>query len=137
MARLTGAGVKDVLAQRLEIARQFAGNHQSWVVLKSHRTLLAHPDGTLWVNTTGNPGMATGGTGDVLTGMIAAMMAQHPRNLPMAIAAAVYLHGMAGDLARDSLGEHSLIATDLLRFLPEAFRTAREHAQNRRAILYP
>jgi NAD(P)H-hydrate epimerase len=83
----------------------------------------------VWVNTTGNPGMATGGVGDVLTGMIAGLIAQHPNDIPRAVAAAVYLHGLAGDIARETLGEHSLIATDLLRALPQAFQRTRDAAR--------
>ncbi len=74
----------------------------------------------MWVNTTGNPGMATGGTGDILTGMIAAMLAQHKAKPAEAIIAAVYLHGLAGDIARDEMGEVSMTATDLLMALPHA-----------------
>jgi ADP-dependent NAD(P)H-hydrate dehydratase / NAD(P)H-hydrate epimerase len=87
--------------------------------------LIASPDGTVWVNPTGNPGMATGGTGDVLTGMVAGLIAQHPQQALAATALAVYLHGLAGDLASESVGENSLVATDLGRFLPEAFSKMR------------
>jgi NAD(P)H-hydrate epimerase len=90
------------------------------VVLKGHRTLTAAPDGTVWVNPTGNPGMATGGTGDVLTGIIAGLIAQHPNDVLEATAFAVYLHGLAGDRASAEVGEHCLVATDLIRFLPAA-----------------
>src|SRR5208282_4919164 len=89
-----------------------------------HRTLIAVPDGTVWVNPTGNPGMATGGTGDILTGIVAGLIAQHPRYALQATALAVYLHGLAGDLAAEALGENSLVATDLVRFLPLAFAAA-------------
>jgi ADP-dependent NAD(P)H-hydrate dehydratase / NAD(P)H-hydrate epimerase len=120
MARLVGSTAAEVQKTRLNIARSFAREHELIVVLKGHRTLIAHPDGTVWVNTTGNPGMATGGTGDILTGMVAGMMAQHPRQLFEAVVAAVYLHGLAGDVARESLGEQCLVATDLVKALPEA-----------------
>src|SRR5208282_1320202 len=89
-----------------------------------HRTLIAVPDGTVWVNPTGNPGMATGGTGDILTGIVAGLIAQHPRYALQATALAVYLHGLAGDLAAEALGENSLVATDLVRFLPDSFLRA-------------
>ena len=125
MARLTGMSISEVQAKRLEIARQFAREHQLIVVLKGHRTLIAAPDGTVWVNPTGNPGMATGGTGDVLTGIVAGLIAQHPQEALEATALAVYLHGLAGDLAGASLGENSLVATDLIRFLPQAFAQMR------------
>jgi NAD(P)H-hydrate repair Nnr-like enzyme with NAD(P)H-hydrate dehydratase domain len=91
------------------------------VVLKGHRTLIASPDGTVWVNPTGNPGMATGGTGDILTGMIAGLIAQHPEQILKATALAVYLHGLAGDVAAAAVGEDCLVATDLVRFMPQAF----------------
>jgi ADP-dependent NAD(P)H-hydrate dehydratase / NAD(P)H-hydrate epimerase len=133
MSRLTGLTTAAVQHDRLNVARTFAREHGIIVVLKGHRTLIALPDGTVWVNATGNPGMATGGTGDILTGMIAGMIAQNPNQLPEAVIAAVYLHGFAGDMARESVGEHSLVATDLLTALPKAFRRTREMAQ--RAIV--
>jgi NAD(P)H-hydrate epimerase len=85
-------------------------------VLKGHRTLVAEPGGQVWVNMTGNPGMATGGTGDVLTGLIAGMIAQFPNDLVRAVCAAVWLHGYAGDMHANLVGEQSLVATDLFDF---------------------
>jgi len=128
MARLTGFTVQAVQRDRINIARTFAREHRLIVVLKGHRTLVAHPEGEVWVNTTGNPGMATGGTGDILTGMVAGFIAQAPDRIFEAVLAAVHLHGLSGDLASESLGEHSLVATDLLRALPEAFRHTRRAA---------
>jgi len=130
MARLTGLTIAEIQANRLEVARNFAREHELIVVLKGHRTLIAGPttaapDGTVWVNPTGNPGMATGGTGDILTGMVAGLIAQHPQHALAATALAVYLHGLAGDLASESVGESSLVATDLVRFLPQAFAEMR------------
>ncbi len=125
MARLTGMTIPEIQANRLEVARKFAREHELIVVLKGHRTLIAAPDSTVWVNPTGNPGMATGGTGDVLTGMVSGLIAQHPQHALEAAALAVYLHGLAGDLAVESLGGNSLVATDLIRFLPQAFALAR------------
>jgi len=130
MARLTGRSIPEIQKDRIGTARGFAGGHKIIVVLKGHRTLVAQPDGTVWVNTTGNPGMATGGTGDILTGMVAGMMAQNPQHIPQAVIAAVYLHGVAGDVAREARGEPSLVATDLIGALPEAFRRARAAAQS-------
>jgi len=121
MSRLTGLSIAEIQANRLEVARKFAREHELIVVLKGHRTLITAPDGTVWVNPTGNPGMATGGTGDVLTGMVAGLVAQHPKDAFLATALAVYLHGLAGDLAAEARGENSLVATDLIRFLPAAF----------------
>jgi hydroxyethylthiazole kinase-like uncharacterized protein yjeF len=129
MARLAGSTVAAVEQDRLQVARTFAREHELIVVLKGHRTLVALADGTAWVNTTGNPGMATGGTGDILTGMTAGFMAQHPDQIVAAVLAAVHLHGLAGDVAAETMGEHSLTATDLLRALPEAFRRARQAAR--------
>lgn len=125
MSRLTGLSVAEIQANRLEVARKFAQEHAVIVVLKGHRTLIAAPDGLVWVNSTGNPGMATGGTGDVLTGMVAGLIAQHPQHALEATALAVYLHGLAGDLACESVGENSLVATDVVRFLPQAFTQMR------------
>jgi ADP-dependent NAD(P)H-hydrate dehydratase / NAD(P)H-hydrate epimerase len=125
MSRLTGLTIAEVQANRLDVARRFSSEHQLIVVLKGHRTLVASPDGTVWVNPTGNPGMATGGTGDILTGMVAGMLAQHPHQPLEAAALTVYLHGLAGDIAARSIGEGSLVATDLVRYLPEAFADAR------------
>jgi ADP-dependent NAD(P)H-hydrate dehydratase / NAD(P)H-hydrate epimerase len=130
MARLAGCSTTDVQKDRLGVARQFARDRELMVVLKGHRTLVVQPNAEAWVNTTGNPGMSTGGTGDILTGMVAAMLAQNPHDPLLAVCAAVHLHGLAGDVMRESVGEHSMVATDLLRGLPEAFwraqRTARE-----------
>jgi NAD(P)H-hydrate epimerase len=125
MSRLTGLSIAEIQANRLEVARKFAREHELIVVLKGHRTLIASPEGTTWVNPTGNPGMATGGTGDILTGVVAGLIAQHPKQALEAATLAVYLHGLAGDLACESLGETSLVATDLLRFLPRAFARVR------------
>jgi len=124
MARLLGCTVAEVQRNRLNIATEFAAEHELVVVLKGHRTLVTSPDGTVWVNTTGNPGMATGGTGDILTGMVAGLIAQNPARILEATLAAVHLHGLAGDVACENMGEHSLVATDLLPSLPEAIRRA-------------
>ena len=128
MARLAGCLTADVQKDRLGVARKFAHEHKLIVVLKGNRTLVVQPDGDAWVNTTGNPGMSTGGTGDILTGMVAAMIAQHPKDVTMAVCAAVHLHGLAGDVMRQIVGEHSMVATDLLRGLPDAFDRAQRTA---------
>jgi hydroxyethylthiazole kinase-like uncharacterized protein yjeF len=130
MARLTGLTIPAVQRDRINVARTFAREHELIVVLKGHRTLIAQPGGAVWVNTTGNSGMATGGTGDILTGMVAGLIAQNPERIAEAVIAAVHLHGLAGDVARESMGEHSLVATDLIKALPEAFRRVRESAAN-------
>ncbi len=131
MARLTGQSVAEVQADRVGAARSYARRHRAILVLKGSRTVIAYPDGNVWAVATGNPGMATGGTGDVLTGMIAGAIAQFPRHLDEAVRAAVYLHGLAGDAAVEHTGEESLVATDLLRFLPVAFRKMRQRARGK------
>jgi NAD(P)H-hydrate epimerase len=122
MARLAGMKTAEVQANRLETARDFAQRMAVTLVLKGARTLIAHPDGRVAVNTTGNPGMAKGGSGDLLTGLIAGLMAQFSRDPARAVEAAVYLHGLAGDLAVHQGDEHTLLATDCLAHLSQAFR---------------
>jgi len=122
MARLSRKQTADVLAGRTGIAQAFARERNVVLVLKGYRTLIAFPDGRLWVNPTGTPAMGTGGTGDILTGLIAGLMAQFPSEPATAIAAAVYLHGLAGELGAAELGELPLVATDLLRYLPRAIK---------------
>jgi NAD(P)H-hydrate epimerase len=117
-ARLIGRATTDVQANRRELAVEFAARHRVVLVLKGHGTVVT--DGTrVFINTTGNPGMATGGSGDVLTGVIGALLAQGME--PFAAAqAGVHIHGRAGDLAAARLGMASLIASDLLDHLPDA-----------------
>jgi NAD(P)H-hydrate epimerase len=122
MARLAGISTAEVQANRLEVAREFAQRVGVTLVLKGARTLVAHPDGRVAVNTSGNPGMAKGGSGDVLTGLIAGLLAQHPAAAGQAVEAAVYLHGLAADLAVRAGDEHTLLATDGLAHLSQAFR---------------
>lgn len=121
MARLTGKTISDVLHHRVEAAREFATLHGVILILKGSRTLVAAPDGEVYVNPTGNPGMATGGTGDVLTGMIAGLLAQRLDDPLAASVAAVYLHGLAGDLAAARRGTRAMLATDITAHLGEAF----------------
>ncbi|HYA18591.1 MAG TPA: NAD(P)H-hydrate dehydratase [Bryobacteraceae bacterium] len=122
MSRLTGRAVKQIQSDRIAEARGFAQDHRVTLVLKGERTLTGFADGRLWINPTGTPAMATGGTGDILTGMIAGLMAQFPRDPDRAVAGAIYLHGLAGEVAARHMTEQGVIATDLLRFLPEAIR---------------
>jgi NAD(P)H-hydrate epimerase len=119
MARLVGMSTDEVQSSRLEIARNFAAGHHVYVVLKGHRTLVATPDEKVFINPTGNAGMATGGTGDVLTGMIAAWLAQL-LDAEAACKLAVYLHGMAGDLAEADEGEVAMTAGDIAGHLGDA-----------------
>jgi NAD(P)H-hydrate epimerase len=127
MSRLSGAGISDILRERISIARRFALERSCVLVLKGQRTLIAFPDGRVWINPTGTPAMATGGTGDVLTGMITGFLAQFGGDADLAIAAAVYLHGLAGEIGARESGEQSLIATDLLTYLPKAIHACHSH----------
>jgi NAD(P)H-hydrate epimerase len=122
MARLTGRSTKEVQSNREPLAREFATRHHVTVVLKGWRTLIAHPDGRIAINTTGNPGMAKGGSGDILTGIVAALLAQHSEHPAEAVEAAVYLHGLAADFAVRQQDEHTLLATDTIGHLFRAFR---------------
>jgi NAD(P)H-hydrate epimerase len=129
MARLIGGKISDVQKKRLETARDCAARHHCYVILKGFQTVIATPAGELFINVTGNPGMATGGTGDILAGMVGRFVAgwkqQNTReihSLADYLSAAVYLHGLAGDLAAEQDGMESLIATDLLTFLPKAIK---------------
>ena len=123
MARLAKMSVAAVQAGRLETARNFAQRMSVTLVLKGARTIIAHPDGRVAVNTSGNPGMAKGGSGDLLTGLIAGLLAQFPHNPAQAVEAAVYLHGLAADLAVREGDEHTLLPTDSLAQLARAFQS--------------
>ena len=126
MARLIGKTNADVQADRIGVAREFATKHHVITVLKGSRSLIAAPDGNVFVNPTGNAGMATAGSGDVLTGLIAGLLAQSPpdwrgrKDALGAAVAGVYLHGLAGDIAAGKLGMRSLIASDIIANLSEA-----------------
>ncbi len=123
MARLAGMTVREVEADRVGLARRFAQEHGVTLVLKGWRTLVAHPDGSVAVNTTGNPSMAKGGSGDVLTGVVAAMLGQYgAESVARAVEAAVFLHGLAGDFACLAQDEHTVLATDTVGHLWQAFR---------------
>ena len=127
MARLCGTTTAEISADRLAAARGLATARQVTVVLKGERTLIAFPDGRVWINPTGTPAMGTGGTGDILTGLIAGLLGQFPQEPDQAIAAAVYLHGLAGELGAAALTEKCLTATDLLRYLPAALEECARH----------
>jgi NAD(P)H-hydrate epimerase len=128
MSRLLGLETRDIQSHRLEIALDAAAKWHAVVVLKGYRTVIAAPDGTAYVNPTGNPGMATGGTGDVLLGMLAGLTASlGTQDWPRIAGLGVYLHGLAGDIAAGQVGQASLIATDLIQSIPHAFlRVLRE-----------
>jgi hydroxyethylthiazole kinase-like uncharacterized protein yjeF len=120
MSRLTGKPASEIQRDRVGAARAFATERQLTLVLKGQRTVIAFPDGRAWINPTGTPALGTGGTGDVLTGLISGFLAQSPNHPDRAVAAAVYLHGLAGEIGARALGEKCLIATDILKYLPQA-----------------
>jgi NAD(P)H-hydrate epimerase len=120
LSRLINVNAKQIDANRLEIAQDTAKKFNVTLVLKGVPTITANAEGFAYVNSTGNPGMATGGSGDVLSGIIAGLWSQGMETCEAAYAG-VYLHGLSGDLGRDVLGEKSLLAGDLLKYLPQAF----------------
>ncbi len=122
MGRLTNHSAQEIQADRIGAARDLAVSRHVTLVLKGERTVIAFADGRVWINPTGSPSMATGGTGDILTGLVSGMLAQFPGDPDRAVAAAVYLHGLAGEIAACELNEKCVIATDLLRCLPEGIR---------------
>jgi NAD(P)H-hydrate epimerase len=119
MARLLERPVAEVQADRIESVRSFCQRYGTFLVLKGARSIIGEPGGKIYINPTGNPGMASGGTGDILTGMVGALLARKLDPL-VALQAAVYLHGLAGDLGRDAKGEEGLIAGDVLEAIPAA-----------------
>lgn len=127
MARLLGTTIPNVERDRLDVARNFAIEHHATVVLKGWRTLIAHPDGRIAINTSGNPALAKGGSGDVLTGIVAAMIAQFPQRIAEAVECAVWLHGKAADLFIGTKDERTMLATDMLEHLSQAILSPVEH----------
>jgi hydroxyethylthiazole kinase-like uncharacterized protein yjeF len=120
MARLTGKTNSEVVTDRAGIAREFAVNNRVITVIKGSRTIVAAPDGVIYINPSGNAGMATAGSGDVLTGLTAGLLAQRPSEPLQATIGAVYLHGLSGDIAASALGQRSLIASDITEKMSEA-----------------
>jgi hydroxyethylthiazole kinase-like uncharacterized protein yjeF len=121
MARLIGKDAAEINSARKDVALAFANEYNTVLVLKGHNTVVAAPGREVYVNTTGNPGMATGGTGDVLTGMIASFIGQGLALFEAAVLG-TYFHGLAGDAAAKEKGQLSLVATDLLDKLPEVLK---------------
>jgi ADP-dependent NAD(P)H-hydrate dehydratase / NAD(P)H-hydrate epimerase len=124
MSRLTGRPAAEIVVDLIEVAREFATTHRVITVLKGSHTVIASPAGEVYVNPSGNAGMATAGSGDVLTGLVAGLLAQRPSEPLQATIAAVYLHGLAGDLAANKLGMRPLIASDIIANLSEAMSQA-------------
>jgi NAD(P)H-hydrate epimerase len=126
MARLIDGTVPEVERDRIGIAQRFAQEHNVTLVLKGAPTVIASGNGAVWINSTGNPGMATGGMGDVLTGVIAGLIAQKTSSHDAAVLG-VYLHGLAGDIAAESIGAHGLMARDVLEALPTAVKVTKNN----------
>lgn len=120
-ARLLGCSTKEVVERKLDLVPSFAEKYGVYLVLKGYRTLVAAPDGRVFINSTGNPGMATAGSGDVLSGMIGSLIMQE-KDFLGAILAAVYVHGLSSDLAVARLGERFLTAGDIIRYFPQAMK---------------
>jgi len=127
MARLIGSTTAEVQRRRVETARAFAVETGAVTVLKGQRTIVTDADGRAAVNATGNPGMATGGTGDVLAGILGALIARGVPAWDTAVAG-VFLHGRAGDLAAARLGQEAMLAGDLIDAIPDAIRSVRQGA---------
>jgi ADP-dependent NAD(P)H-hydrate dehydratase / NAD(P)H-hydrate epimerase len=126
MARLIGRDIEYVNSHRIQVATSFAVKHSLYVVLKGFRTIVATPDGVAYINATGNPGMATAGMGDILSGLMAGIIAQNSLGtFTERVLLAVHLHGLAGDLAAEEVGEEPLVATDLLYYLGAAWEQIR------------
>ncbi len=121
MSRLTGLHINDIQSDRIGTARNFAEEFGVTVVLKGSRTVTALPDGRVFINPTGNAGMASAGTGDVLTGIIAGLLAQGA-GTEDAAAAGVFLHGLAGDAAAAEMGMHGMVAGDVIKYLPQTIK---------------
>ncbi|MDI9571198.1 MAG: NAD(P)H-hydrate dehydratase [Pseudomonadota bacterium] len=129
MARLTGLTATEIARRRIDVLQEVCAAWGACIVLKGSRSLVGHPDGRVYVNMTGNPGMATAGSGDVLTGTIAAMFGLG-LPWPECVRKGVYIHGRAGDLAAAARGEDGITAGDILDFLPEAVREDRRHGES-------
>jgi len=130
LARMLGRDTHDVQQRRLESAVESALTSGATVILKGYRTILATPDGRAWFHGPGNPGMATGGTGDALTGILAGLTAQFGTDdWPRVLSLGVYLHGLAGDRAAEEQGQEGMVATDLIRHIGPAFQRLKQDAR--------
>lgn len=121
MSRLLNKDISNVRENIIDNAKDFTKKYNVYLVLKGARTVLSCPDGRVYINTTGNPGMATAGSGDVLTGIIASFIGQKIE-ISKAIRTAIYIHGLAGDIGVKHIGEYSIVASDLIKYLPSAFK---------------
>ena len=117
---------------RVELCREFSSSYNLYLILKGHNTIISTPEGRVFVNQTGNPGMATAGSGDVLSGIIAGFTAQFKdqTGLEEILQAAVFIHGLAGDLSEVDLTQISITATDLINYIPQALKKTNEFISN-------
>ena len=120
MSRLTGLDIDYIEENRIQVSREFSEEIGATLLLKGHHSIVTSPSLRQYINNTGNPGMASGGSGDVLSGIIAALVARGIDGTKAASSAA-YIHGLAGDIAKDRYGVESMTAVDILNCLPEAF----------------
>ncbi len=127
MSRLTGLTIGEIAKNKINILRDFTTKYGVITVLKGAHSLIGYPDGKIIINLSGNPGMATAGSGDVLTGTIAAMFTAHGFSVEDAVSMGVFFHGLAGDIAAAEIGEDGVVAGDILKFLPEALEFYREN----------
>jgi len=127
MSRLTGLSTDEIRNNKVNVLRNFVTKYGVITILKGAHSLIGYPDGKITVNLSGNPGMATAGSGDVLTGTIAAMLTAHGFSLEDAVNMGVFFHGLAGDIAAAEIGEDGVVAGDILKFLPDALEFYREN----------
>jgi NAD(P)H-hydrate epimerase len=131
-ARITHLSSDEIRYNRIKHCREFSLNYNLFLILKGHHTIISTPDGRIFINQTGNPGMATAGSGDVLSGIIAGFITQFSKQMDLdkILQAAVFIHGLAGDLAAADLTEISTTAGDLIKYIPQALKKAHEFNNN-------
>ena len=129
MARLTGSDTKTIQKNRIDVARNFANKFGVYLVLKGSRSIIAEPDGTIFINPTGNPGMASGGMGDILTGMIAGYLCQG-YSAGESLKLGVFLHGLIGDRLEKEKGPFGYLARDMLELIPHTFTSIKSESRD-------